>query len=54
MLFFGSLWAMSDEGLCMLPDAYPNTIAFAACCLGSTDYMPLSLKALGKVFVTPQ
>ena len=51
MLFFSSLWAMSDEGLYMLPDAYPNTIAFAACCLRSTDYMPLSLEALGDVFV---
>lgn len=35
----------------MLPDAYPNTIGFAAHCLGSTDYMPLSLEALGEVFV---
>ena len=51
VLFFSSLWAMSDEGLSMLPDAYPNTIAFAAHCLGSTDYMPLSLEALGEVFV---
>ena len=50
MLFFRSLWAISDEGLYMLPDAYPNTIAFVACCLGSTDYMPLSLEALGEVF----
>lgn len=51
MLFFSSLWAMSDEGLSVLLDTFPNTIAFAACCLGSTDYMPLSLEALGEVFV---
>ena len=51
VLFFSSLWVMSDEGLSVLLDTYPSTIAFAARCLGSTDYMPLSLEALGEVFV---